>query len=214
MLPTQSQSTEVDTAHGRELFGRACVACHSLQPDRSMTGPSLARIMSRKAGSLASFPRYSSALRTSGIVWDEEKLDAWIKDPKALVPGNRMVFPGIPDDQARKDVIAFLKHGSDGEKESMGGMMDMGGDAPNLKTIAPASQVKGITYCGDTYSVTTGDGQMTQFWERNLRFKTDSGSEGPAKGTPAIVSAGMVGDRSSIIFSAPEEIGQFIRRQC
>jgi cytochrome c2 len=61
---------------------RACAACHSLEPNRNMTGPSLAEVWNRKAGSLASFPRYSPALKSAGIIWNDDTLDEWIKDPQ------------------------------------------------------------------------------------------------------------------------------------
>ena len=63
-----------------------------------------------------------------------------------------------------------------------------------------------ITHCRDTYTVKTSDGQSMDYWERNLRFKTDTSEIGPVKGAPAIIGAGMAGDRASVIFSAPEEI--------
>src|SRR5690348_3385326 len=84
-----------DPEHGGALF-RACAACHSLEPDRNMTGPSLAGFWGRKAGTLDSFERYSPALKSSGIVWSEKTLDPWLKSPQTAVPGNRMTFPGIP----------------------------------------------------------------------------------------------------------------------
>jgi cytochrome c len=86
----------------------------------------------------------------------------------------------------------------------MQGMMGMGGGVQSLKSVPASAQVKKIKYCGDTYNVTTADGQTVQFWERNLRFKTDSSEDGPPKGSPAIVGAGMVGDRSSVI-SRPQK---------
>ena len=95
----------------------------------------------------------------------------------------------------------------------MGGMMG-GGRDPNLKNLEPGQQVKTITYCHDTYRVTTADGKTHAFWERNLRFKTDSGKDGPEKGAPAIISAGMMGDRASVIFAAPEEIAKTIEPRC
>jgi cytochrome c len=52
------------------------------------------------------------------------------------------------------------------------------------------------------------------YWERNLRFKTDSSEIGPVKGAPAIIGAGMAGDRASVIFSAPEEISGWIKQGC
>lgn len=96
----------------------------------------------------------------------------------------------------------------------MGGMMMGGGAVPNLKKIDPEDRVERIGHCGDTYKVTTADGKTRDFWERNLRFKTDVGDDGPQKGAPALVGAGMMGDRADIIFSSPEEISAFIRSGC
>ena len=87
-------SAKPDVGRGQHVF-EACAACHSLEPNRSMTGPSLADLWNRKAGSLTSFPRYSSALRSSGVVWSDKTLDDWIEDPQHLIPGNEMTFQGI-----------------------------------------------------------------------------------------------------------------------
>jgi cytochrome c len=182
-----------------------------------MTGPSLAGVVGRKAGGLPNFSRYSAALKSSDVIWNDATLDAWLANPEAFIPGNRMIFPGVEDAQARADLIGFLKQATS-TAQSMpdsGGMMGMGGgDVPNLKQASPALLVTLITYCGDTYEVTTGDGKTVQFWERNLRFKTDGSEDGPKPGAPAIVGAGMMGDRASVIFAAPEEFGQFIKREC
>ena len=80
-----------------------------------------------------------------------------------------------------------------------------GGRDPKLKSLEPGKQVKAITYCRDTYRVTTVDGKTRAFWERNLRFTTDCSQDGPEKGAPAIMPAGMMGDRAAVIFAAPEE---------
>jgi cytochrome c len=95
----------------------------------------------------------------------------------------------------------------------MGGMMGDGRD-PNLKSLEPSKQVKAITYCHDTYRVTTTDGKTRAFWDRNLRFMTDSSENGPANGAPAIMSAGMLGDRAAVIFAAPEDIAKTIEPRC
>jgi cytochrome c len=71
-----------------------------------------------------------------------------------------------------------------------------------------------IRYCGDTYKVTTADGKTREFWERNLRFKTDSSEDGPEKGAPAIVGAGMMGDRADVIFASPEDISAYVEKKC
>lgn len=205
---------------GQRAFA-ACAPCHSLMPDRNMTGPSLASLWNRQAGSLASFMRYSPALKSSGIIWTETSLDPWIADPQGFIAENHMTFRGIKDARTRADLIAFLKEATQpGHAPQMaqqsGGMMGMmgGGAAPNLKKLDPDDRVQAIHYCRDTYKVTTADGKTHDFWERNLRFKTDSSGDGPDKGAPAIVGAGMMGDRASVIFAAPEEIAGFIVHQC
>src|SRR6266480_4122032 len=148
-----------DAARGQQAF-RACAPCHSLEADRNMTGPSLAGLWGRKAGSLPSFERYSEALKSSGIIWDDRALDGWLTDPKAMVPYNDMPFEGIKDARARADLLAFLKEATkpgapqqtaqQGGMKGMGGMiggMMGGGRDPNLKKLEPGQQVKAITHC-------------------------------------------------------------------
>jgi len=198
-----------------------------LQPGQNMTGPSLADLWSRKAGSVASFSRYSSALKSADIEWNDKTLNEWIKDPQHLVPGNEMTFAGIKDDQQRADLLSFLKEatkkgGSQTAQQSgpmggvmggMGGMMG-GGQVSNLKKLYSAQRVQAITYCKDTYTVTTANGQSRKFWERNLRLKTDASNDGPEKSAPALVDAGMMGDRADVIFSDPSEISPLIAAKC
>src|SRR6516162_7427083 len=202
-------TTAGDAEKGAALF-RACVACHSLKPDQNMTGPSLAGIWERKAGTLGSFDRYSPALKSSDIVWDENSLDAWLKSPKSLVAQNRMIFPGMSDARQRADLIAFLKTPSAGH----GAGPAMASGFQDLKKLGVDRQVRAIRYCHDTYHVTTADGQTADFWEANLRFKTDSSNAGPPPGKPTLMPAGMQGDRASVFFASPEEIGTFIKHQC
>lgn len=211
-----------DAARGQRDF-RACAPCHSLEADRNMTGPSLAGLWGRQAGSLLSFERYSDALKSSGIIWDDRSLDGWLTDPDAMVPDNEMPFNGIKDARDRADLLAFLKEATkpgapqqtaqQGGMGGMGGMMG-GGRVPDLKTLEPNMHVKAITYCHDTYRVTTADGKKRAFWERNLRLKTDSSKEGPQNGAPALLPAGMMGDRADVIFAAPEEISKMIEPRC
>ena len=211
-----------DAARGERIY-RACVACHSLAPDRNMTGPSLAGVWNRKAGGLPSFPRYSPALEGSGIIWNDDTLDEWIKDPEHFIPGNTMTFPGMKDARQRADLLAFLKDATQPGRapaataqggNQMGGMMMGGGQVPNLKKLDPEDRVQAITHCGDTYRVTTADGKTRAFWERNLRFKTDVSGDGPEKGAPALVGAGMMGDRADVIFADPGEISPLIVGKC
>ena len=204
-------------AEGQRLFG-TCAACHSLQPDQSMTGPSLAGLWNRKAGSLDSFSRYSPALKSANIVWNDKTLDDWITDPQHLVPGNEMTFAGIKDAQQRAYLLAFLKEAtqpgaSTAQQGQMGGMMG-GGRVPNLKHLDAENRVQAISYCKDTYTITMANGQTRKFWERNLRLKTDASDDGPERNAPALVKAGMAGDRADVIFADPSEIVSFIVNKC
>src|SRR6266851_8948857 len=107
-LPYRTMAEPGDPARGERMY-RACVACHSLEPNRNMTGPSLAALWNRQAAGLPSFPRYSAALKSAGIIWNDDTLDEWIKDPQHFIPGNTMTFAGIGNAQQRADLLAFLK---------------------------------------------------------------------------------------------------------
>ncbi|MGE3289831.1 MAG: cytochrome c family protein [Geminicoccaceae bacterium] len=215
MLEATGAIAAGDAETGARAF-QACAACHSLEPGRHRTGPSLAGVLGREAGSAEGFHRYSPALQASGVVWNEATLDAWIADPRALVPGNRMIFRGLADAKTRADLVAYLAQAdhtaAQGAGDEMTGMG--GGDLPDLKTLGPEHRVTAVRYCRDTYEVATADGTSEPYWETNLRFKTDSSGLGPPPGKPVIVGAGMMGDRASIIFAAPTEISAFIRSAC
>lgn len=206
-----------DRDKGAKAFGQ-CAACHSLQAGDHRTGPSLAGIWGRTAGSIGTFNRYSEALKGSGIVWNAEALDRWLKDPKAMVPGNRMVFRGVAEKKTRDDLIAFLKSAPEGKGQAaaggMGGMADHGQKMPNLKELDANNRVTAITHCKDTFNVATATGATHAFWEFNLRFKVDSGANGPAPGKPVLASSGMMGDRVFVVFASPDEISAFIKKGC
>ena len=95
-----------DAAAGRQVF-KKCQACHSLEPGKTILGPSLAGIVGRKSAADANFS-YSPAMKQAALTWDPPTLDAYLADPAKIVPGNRMPFPGLKTDHDRKDVIAFL----------------------------------------------------------------------------------------------------------
>ena len=94
-----------DAEHGKVLFG-ACAACHSERPDA--LGPSLKGVVGRKSAALEDF-RYSSAMKRAQLIWDEDNLRAYLKDPQAKVKGNRMPYSGIADASDVADLIAYLK---------------------------------------------------------------------------------------------------------
>ena len=107
-LPTRSAALVVplaDKQHGAVVF-RACSGCHHERADA--TGPDLRGVVGRKAGSVDGF-RYSNAMRRANLVWTVENLRAYLRDPQALVKGNRMPFPGLPGETDVDDVVAFLE---------------------------------------------------------------------------------------------------------
>ncbi len=199
---------QADAQRGAKLFPQ-CAACHTLEPGRNLTGPSLANLFGRKAGTVPGFLRYSDALKRSGVEWNEATLDAWLKDPAKFMPGNGMTFAGIGNEQARRDLIAFLR-----AVDSMPVAQRPGPKFPNLKKAKADSIVTAIRHCGDTYFVTTGDGNIEKIWEFNLRFKTDTSDTGPAPGKPVLIGVGMRGDRAAVVFAQPDEISAAIERKC
>jgi cytochrome c len=206
-----------DAARGSQVF-RQCAACHSTAPGDHMTGPSLAHVWNRKAGAAEGFMRYSDALKGSGVTWNAATLDKWLASPEKFLPGNSMTFPGVRDSQARQDLIAYLRSVDERKAppapKGGGGMMGMARQKTDLKSAPPAGQVRSIKYCGDTYTVDTADGKTEKIWEFNLRFKSDSSKLGPNPGQPVVVGAGMQGDRASVVFASPKEIGNFIQQVC
>lgn len=205
---------------GAMIYG-ACAACHSLEPNLHLTGPSLAGLWGKKAASVADFPRYSIALKQKDFVWDETSLYAWLANPSAFVPGTYMTFRGISDDNQRSDLIAFLKlaMAPNGAKSVVAQKLipadEARGQAPEpLENAGPEARVTAIRHCHNTFFVSTADGKEHPFWELNLRLKVDSGPTGPKGGKPALLPAGMQEDRASIVFSNPGEIGRSIEEKC
>jgi len=94
-----------DAEHGKSLF-EACAACHSERPDA--LGPSLKGVVGRQAAALEDF-RYSNPMRRANLVWNEDNLRAYIKDPQSKVKGNRMPYGGVTDATDIEDIIAYLK---------------------------------------------------------------------------------------------------------
>jgi cytochrome c len=100
-----------DVENGAEVFKR-CRACHDVgEKAKNKVGPILNGIIGRHAGTIEGF-NYSEANKKAGAegwVWTEEKLMAYLLNPRATMPGNKMAFAGIRDELDRKDLIAYLK---------------------------------------------------------------------------------------------------------
>lgn len=96
-----------DIARGKMLFD-VCAGCHGIETRVDDQAPSLGRVIGRRAGTLPDF-QYSSAMLTANFVWDESRLDRFLADPQAVVPGTRMPIAGIQDKNDRADIIAYVK---------------------------------------------------------------------------------------------------------
>jgi cytochrome c len=85
-----------------------CIACHTVKPGQNRVGPTLHRIVGARKAAVPNF-RYSPALKAQKGVWTEAELDAYIANPRAKVPGTRMIYAGMPDKAKRARLVAWLK---------------------------------------------------------------------------------------------------------
>jgi cytochrome c len=105
-----------DAAAGEKVFG-VCKACHQIgETAKNGVGPQLNGIIGRKAGTVPSY-NYTAANKDSGITWDEATFREYIKNPKAKIPGTKMIYAGLKDEKKTDDLLAFLKQFDAGGKK-------------------------------------------------------------------------------------------------
>ena len=104
-------AVDASVENGEDVF-KKCRACHDVGPDaRNKVGPVLNGLFGRKAGTIEGFS-YSEANRKageSGWIWTEDKMVSYLENPRETMPGNKMAFAGLRDEQDRRDLIAYLK---------------------------------------------------------------------------------------------------------
>lgn len=98
---------EGDAAAGEKLF-RLCRSCHAVEAGKHRVGPSLHGIVGRTAGTAENYTNYSNGLKTAGFQWDAARLDAYLANPKLVIPDSRMTFAGVPGAEDRANIIAYL----------------------------------------------------------------------------------------------------------
>lgn len=108
LATTQAFAQAGNAARGERVFNQQCKTCHSLEDGPSLTGPTLHGVFGRKAGTAPGFESSPEMIK-SGIVWDETTLAEYSRDPKAKVPGTKMVFNGIKQAGQLADLVAYLK---------------------------------------------------------------------------------------------------------
>jgi cytochrome c len=115
-VPVSPASAAGDATAGETKY-RVCRVCHQVgEGARNFVGPVLNGVFGRKAGAVAGY-NYSDANKNSGLVWDEATLTKYLRNPREVVPGTKMAFPGMTNDEDIANVIAYLRQfGSDGKK--------------------------------------------------------------------------------------------------
>lgn len=105
-----------DAAAGEKVFAK-CKACHQIGENaKNAVGPVLNGLMGRKTGSIEGF-NYSDANKESGLTWSEATFKEYIRNPKAKIPGTKMVFAGLQKDEDVDNIYAFIKQfDKDGKK--------------------------------------------------------------------------------------------------
>ena len=111
-----SYAGEGDPAAGEKVFLK-CRACHQIGENaHNLVGPELNGVIGRPAGSVPDY-NYSTANKTSGIIWDEATFREYIKNPQAKVKGTKMSFSGLTSERDVDDIVAFLKqYDAEGKK--------------------------------------------------------------------------------------------------
>jgi cytochrome c len=105
-LPAAYQSADLDNGEAKFAI---CKTCHTAaQGGGNMTGPNLYGVFGRKAGTAPGFA-YSDGLKALGVTWDADKINQWIANPRAMVPGTKMTYIGVQNPKDRTDVVAYLK---------------------------------------------------------------------------------------------------------
>ena len=99
-----------DAQRGAQVFAQ-CKICHSLEAGKNMVGPSLHGLIGRQAGSVPGYA-YSPAMKNANVTWDDDTLSKYLADPKAFIPGDKMVFPGVKDPSKLGDLLAYLNQAS------------------------------------------------------------------------------------------------------
>jgi cytochrome c len=106
-LASVGTSSAGDAEAGKATFNK-CMACHAIgEGAKNKAGPELNGLDGRKAGTLEGYA-YSDAMKNSGITWNQAEFEEYIKNPKAKVPGVKMVFAGIAKQSELDNLWAYV----------------------------------------------------------------------------------------------------------
>ena len=118
VLAAVAQNVQAQDVAAGETSFKKCFPCHSVgEGAKNKVGPELNSLDGRKSGTAADYS-YSDANKNSGIIWSEAVFKDYIKDPRAKIPGTKMIFPGIKNETEAGDLWAYLKQfDADGKKK-------------------------------------------------------------------------------------------------
>ena len=106
-----ARAAEGNADAGKKIFAR-CAVCHGIGDKKGAVGPSLNGVIGRTAGTLDEYKgKYSKqmiAAGQAGLVWSQAEIIDWVTDPKKKIPGTKMMYPGLPKEQDRADVAAYV----------------------------------------------------------------------------------------------------------
>jgi cytochrome c len=108
LVSTQVAHAAGDAPAGEAVFKKACAVCHTMEAGKNKIGPSLHAVVGRHWAALQDF-QYSDAMKKADKTWDDQTLDAYLANPKDLVPGTKMIYIGLKSEEDRKNVIAYLE---------------------------------------------------------------------------------------------------------
>jgi cytochrome c len=112
LLAGLGQAQAQDAAAGEKVFAQ-CRACHQVGPTaKNAVGPVLNGLFGRTAGTVEGY-NYSPANKNSGLTWDEATFREYIQNPKAKIPGTKMIYAGLKDEKRIDDLVAYLKQFDD-----------------------------------------------------------------------------------------------------
>lgn len=161
-----------DAERGATLFSQ-CSGCHEVGPGaKNRIGPHLNGVFDRRAGAVEGFPYSKSLMRAAndGLIWDLERLDAYIENPRALVSGTRMSFRGIEDPEERRDVLAYLRRYS--------------ASPQNIPEAAPTAEPREVDLPPEVLSI-VGDAEYGEYLSSECT--TCHKRDGSDDGIPSIV---------------------------
>ena len=107
LMMTASAQAAGDEKNGEQVFNQ-CKPCHSLEAGKNGVGPTLHGLFGRKAGTVLGY-NYSAAMKNSGVVWNEDTLKQYLADPHKFIPGEKMIFAGIKNEEKLNDLIVYLR---------------------------------------------------------------------------------------------------------